>query len=988
MSRQLLEGLDPLPHRIFLEGEREPIPDFDGFILPIGTVLTPRDLLQQAAVLAFAPPWTGKTTVAKGVFQALAAHPFSTLTCFEACERGASVEPPWWETWRDSGDPAFWIVDAVDEDARKDKQSVRILQLLRELPAEARARLRLSAFCRINEVPPWFEQGLEAVYGPWSPDRPHGLRRLRLAGLDRESARAHVGPGRFERVCRLIRWSSLQPLASYPAVLQYLAERGEDENLSRDTVWEGVLIDLLREKRDRSEPAHPLFQSEVEDRFAVAQRLAALTTFGGIDAIRPENGLENLFPATIPGYAELRMAARETWKTSLFERSERGYRFCQDHVRQWLTAFALRDLKLLQLRPLLMLESGELDPSHEGVAGLLEQISRHPDVREWIAVARGGLPASEAAFGSLPAAKRTLDRLQEIGRAGPRGTAVWREDLLRSLGRVPGIGGEIARRLEGALHPAEQRLLLDLAFEIGAREALPPALRLLREEGGDDSVRALAAKLVAAFGTEEHLRPLVPWIAARPEAQDGEDAALPILAAALYDRGLWSFESAAALALSRPALAHGWLQFRLAEHLTEEQARWLVDEHLGGDPGRAGGYLVSRALEVLWGPDAEAESSTGGVRPPESGDSSTGKVGDLEERVLAELEKPEEVLRRMRSLHPHRSGPVADFESWPAEQLAELEELLLRAFPPAEDPVWDPGEVRPLEGDDDLRALRDDIPPLLYRRDRDGDRTALDRLADGHPSIREWLQDVHTSQGAEGVLAGLGRGGDGPGRKIPLPLLLKLLQDPRYRVLGSADDLLEVLVEQLELIAGDANQHLSLLYHPPAEGKRKRLREDALQAYLFCRLSDRLPAVLEAQGVKVTFIDRETLAARDTRNDLKIQASSHQGKPLTVIVEIKWSDNPEVSTSQVEQLGKDYLLDNGLTHGIYLVGWSGRTVPWKGAAELAPEPRSSLLAWRRSLEEQARIFVQENPGARVVPVVMDLAWKTKLDRRAPAPAPV
>lgn len=988
MSRQLPEGLDPLPHRIFLEGEREPIPDFDGFILPVGTVLTPRDLLEQAAVLAFAPPWTGKTTVARGVFQALAAHPFLALTCFEACERGASVEPPWWETWRDSGDLAFWIVDAVDEDARKDKQSLRILQLLRDLPAEARARLRLSAFCRINEVPPWFEQGLEAVYGPWSPDRPHGLRRLRLAGLDRESARTHVGPGRFERVCRLIRGNSLQALAPYPAVLQYLAERGEDENLSRDTVWEGVLIDLLREKRDRDEPSQPLFRSEVEDRFAVAQRLAALTTFGGIDAVRPDTGLESLFPQTIPGYAELRMAARETWKTSIFERSERGYRFCQDHVRQWLTAFALRDLKLLQLRPLLMLESGELDPSHEGVAGLLEQISRHREVREWIAVARGGLPAPEVAFGSLSAAKRMLDRLQEIARARPRGTTVWREDLLRSFGQVPGIGGEIARRLKGALPPAEQRLLLDLAFEIGAPEALPPALRLLREEGGEEQVRALAAKLVASFGTEEHLRPLVPWIEARQEAPDG-GAALPILAAALYERGLWSFESAAALALSRPDLGHGWLQFRLAEQLTEEQARRVVDGHLGGDPGRAGGYLVSRALEVIWGPDAEADSAASGVGPSEAEDSSTEKAGDLEERVPGALEAPEEVLRRMRSLHPHRSGPVADFESWPAERLAELEELLLRAFPPAEDPVWDAGEVRPLEGNDDLRALRDDIPPLLYRRDRDGDRTALDRLADRFPSIRDWLRDVHASQGAEGVLAGLGRGADGPGRKIPLPLLLKLLQDPRYRVLGSADDLLEVLVEQLEQIAGDANQHLSLLYHPPVEGRRKRLREDALQAYLFCRLSDRLPAVLEAQGVKVTpFIDRETLAARDTRNDLKIQAISHQGKPLTVIVEIKWSDNPEVSTSQVDQLGRDYLLDNGLTHGIYLVGWSGQSVPWKGAPELAPEPRSSPPAWRKSLEEQARSFLQENPGLRVVPIVMDLAWKTKLDRRAPAPASV
>lgn len=65
------EGLEVLPRRIFLEGDREPVLDPDGFDLPIGEKLTPKDLLEQAAVLAVAPPWAGKTFVAEALYRAL-----------------------------------------------------------------------------------------------------------------------------------------------------------------------------------------------------------------------------------------------------------------------------------------------------------------------------------------------------------------------------------------------------------------------------------------------------------------------------------------------------------------------------------------------------------------------------------------------------------------------------------------------------------------------------------------------------------------------------------------------------------------------------------------------------------------------------------------------------------------------------------------------------------------------------------------------------
>jgi len=160
-----------------------------------------------------------------------------------------------------------------------------------------------------------------------------------------------------------------------------------------------------------------------------------------------------------------------------------------------------------------------------------------------------------------------------------------------------------------------------------------------------------------------------------------------------------------------------------------------------------------------------------------------------------------------------------------------------------------------------------------------------------------------------------------------------------------------------------------MLYYPkPSKGqKRQHLHEDALQAYIACRLADRLPRILGGRGLKIEpSVDRETLAARDTRNDIKIQAPSIDGTRLTVILEIKWSDNDRALTSLSTQLGRDYLLLSDLTHGIYLVGWCRPTRRWPDRD-----------ACQTALSEQSRQFCAAHPALRIVPFVMDLAWNTE-----------
>lgn len=1338
------EGLDDLPRRIFLDGVQKPLTDpFDGFVRPIGKILSVQELLAYSAVLVVAPPLTGKSFVAKQLERVLTLEPSSEAfpwrgpcerTSFEISGRTTRLAPLWWESWQGGTEQAWWLVDALDEDERRgDRRAQEILDLVRSLPLEARSRLHLILFSRLNEVPAWCEEQLPKL---------EGFRKVRLAGLTRDEARTLVGSERFDHVCNLIRNSRLQSLASYPSVLEHLRKQPADASLTEEEVWRGVLMDLLQGRR-----RDPFLSPLEPERFEVAQRLAAIVTFCGEQALRLNTpGLEGLLPARAQHLGDLRLAAEEVvGKTAIFERSADGFRFAQDHVRQWLTAFALQEMPLLQVRPLLTLESGKLDPSHEGVMSFLAKISKHSEVRDWIFAEHGGLPDSESIPWSLDGAIRALDRLQESARLSTWGLRMWGEDRLGSF-KIDGLGGEVARRLEGAdLLPTEQQFLFDVASAIEAAEVLPIAVRLVQAPEQDQRVRAQGADFVASFGGREHLEPLAEWVLSISETDEHDDAVLSTLAASFYTQGLWTFEETADFALSRPSLGRDWLHYRLAEDLSLDQARWLLRERVLSNPDLPLQRLMTEALNrlkdqetlcesdiellvplvfrweslipgegaqllrslqksararreifsegllrdpqcqgdktwlwlhVLSGEDAEWllsllrrteerpswllqslyftayrsgsslrirrsirralqtydeellrqldknrkqwtdmerrqrqrsqreaqrifeleplvwetlenedielrhkmlrlsrccfeppgerpsnvsgrwEDLPGELRlealavcrralaecpPTEISEGSTysswtsheavcfdhlvkedeafhltpelirkwlpallrdwvsgsgyeatlrrcfdvdrnlsedlffeavrrsilflkstytlqnlprelwserfsamlemvimdasvepevriecltqiGRVfpgraqpiasacaqtpeatlrdagidillmaapeeGWIRLKRLIENEPPEHVLLRMRALLPNHYGPSAAFSSWTALQLAELEELLLQSFPSESDPKLGSGEGRSLGEEDDLRSLRREVPRLLYRRNQEGDRAVLDRLAYDYPHIRHWLTQAQAEDGAEGMLAELGweRGHLGTGRKIELEELVKVLLDARYRLLRTTGDLWKVLQEQLQLISLESKQHLSVLYHPRPRKKgekRKHLQEDALQAYLYIRLNDRLPVVLGTTGWKVEpAVNREPLAARDTRNDIKVQAPSINGGLLTVIIEIKWSDHRDVSTSLVNQLGKGYLLENNLTHGIYLVGWSDDTKPWKSTLGSASEPRSSREAWQKSLTEQAELFCQAHPELRITPLVVDLTWEPE-----PAPA--
>src|SRR6476661_4067394 len=314
--------LDVFPTRLFLVGDRRPSLDAYGFVQPMVSdeVLSAKDLLKLGATLITAPPWTGKSFVAEEIFSALKqvapAPPPEIprfddrchLTSFEKVGRVSRIEPDWWAVWEKGAKQACWLIDAIDEDERRqERQVLRALEHIEHLSEAARSRLHVLFFARENETPPHFVKKVEEIW-------PGTLRKVRLASLDRTNAARYVGSeAKLEHICRIIEEHKLQSIAGLPAVLLYLKKTTLDQ-FDNAEVWRGVLKSLMQ----RGGQDH-----EAEDLFTVATWLAAVLTFSGSWELEEDYPiLEEVIPQSLDNFRLLRQAGRAATKTAIFRRSE------------------------------------------------------------------------------------------------------------------------------------------------------------------------------------------------------------------------------------------------------------------------------------------------------------------------------------------------------------------------------------------------------------------------------------------------------------------------------------------------------------------------------------------------------------------------------------------------------------------------------------------------------------------------------------------
>ena len=312
------------------------------------------------------------------------------------------------------------------------------------------------------------------------------------------------------------------------------------------------------------------------------------------------------------------------------------------------------------------------------------------------------------------------------------------------------------------------------------------------------------------------------------------------------------------------------------------------------------------------------------------------------------------------------------WKSWPTDLQERLGRLLLRAYPPPDDPQSRDGMVTP---GDELRELRGQlVAHLLYQPETER-QAALDRLSALAPSVRAWVVTHRTSEQARRLIPPVNSAAARDPDALSVAEAVRLLDRAEYRLIRSSEDLLDAVLEALRLVQTDVGYDLPMLYCAPDRASvtkqpRKHLEEDALQAYLRRRLLELLPCIVD--GVEINIV-REDQIARRQRFDLRVTAPCHGTRRLsTIVIEVKWSTNDETRTGLVSQLGERYLLGEGLTHGIFLVGWSGEWRPGDGTGA-----KTDVLGLEQFLTTQRDDFCRAGqPGADlcIKPFVLDIHW--------------
>ena len=336
-------------------------------------------------------------------------------------------------------------------------------------------------------------------------------------------------------------------------------------------------------------------------------------------------------------------------------------------------------------------------------------------------------------------------------------------------------------------------------------------------------------------------------------------------------------------------------------------------------------------------------------------------------------------LEELHVLHSGRPNLVADWPHWPLDRQERLAALLVRANPFARQPDG----VEDFTYGTDLLSLRDAVLNALIQNRMADHVAAVDRLAALDPGLGQIVRTQRASSSAAQVIRSTAPNTVADTSALSLQTARQLLDRKDFRLIRSPDDLIHAVLFSLEKVQVEVGHDLSLLYFPARRGRsskhktepsatleREHLGEDALQSYLRRRLIDVLSGVVERVDVQIV---REDQVAYRRRFDLRVMAPCQGNQQVaTVVVEIKWSTNPETKTALVDQLGQKYLIGEQLTHGIYVVGWSG----WWGPGQRRSKGRdpNELLQF---LQTQRDCFCREGrpgEGVHIEPFVLDLVW--------------
>lgn len=266
----------------------------------------------------------------------------------------------------------------------------------------------------------------------------------------------------------------------------------------------------------------------------------------------------------------------------------------------------------------------------------------------------------------------------------------------------------------------------------------------------------------------------------------------------------------------------------------------------------------------------------------------------------------------------------ADFHEWPLgrklkeAQLADLYLRIFELFPPVAGARASAGAVTSREMVDNFREAV--VFALAARGTPEACRELL-RLADALPEHRLWLQWCYREA--------LSAKRSSQWAPHPVEVLLELTSKTTARIVNDEDDLLNVIFESLDrfqeaLTKSQLPLAASLWNYEGAGTKRQHYspkdEEDLSDAVARWLRDDLGPW----RGIVV---NREVQPRRGQKTDVFVDAISmptvdgDTARRISIVIEVKGCWNPGVQTALEAQLVDEYLKTNGLTHGLYLVGW-------------------------------------------------------------------
>jgi hypothetical protein len=249
--------------------------------------------------------------------------------------------------------------------------------------------------------------------------------------------------------------------------------------------------------------------------------------------------------------------------------------------------------------------------------------------------------------------------------------------------------------------------------------------------------------------------------------------------------------------------------------------------------------------------------------------------------------------------------------------LADLYLWLCSQFPHADDPKHD-NEFHRVTPRESVGRWRDTLLRHLVEWGSFAACQAIERIVQEHPEL-------------EVPRAALLRAEENLRRmtwQAPRPEdVMRIGADQEARLVNSADDLMDVLIEALTRLEAKLQGETSAardLWDRQCNGKYRPVDENEFSDYVKRQLDEDL----NQRGI---VINREVEIRRGTggdpgeRTDLHVDAVVHgagsaEYDVITVIIEAKGCWNRDLYTAMETQLVDRYLKDNQCQHGIYLVG--------------------------------------------------------------------